>query len=182
MTRIGRFTMSGLGAFALAMVALGADAPKPQTVDVGGLTFEAPATWKSSKPSSTMRKAQLAVAPAEGDADGAELVVFVFPGGAGTVESNVERWRKQFQDAEGRPPEVVSKSLKGKNTQVTRVEVAGKYRDPFSQAGEKPNYRLLGAIVVTGDAGYFLKMVGPDKTMKAATTDFDALIASIATK
>jgi hypothetical protein len=185
MQRIKR-GIRGIGPLAAAVVlgglVLGADAPL-QSIDAGGLTFQAPAAWKSSPPSSQMRRAELKVAPAEGDKEPAELVVFAFPGGAGTVEANVKRWQNQFKDADGNPPPIDSKTVKGKNVEVTRVETAGHYF-PMAFPGsprqpDRPNYRLLGAIVQAGDTGYFLKMVGPDKTMKAARTDFDQLIASI---
>jgi len=175
---------SGLGTFALLLggIALAADAP-PQTIDAGGLTFQAPASWKSSPPTSNMRRAELRVAPAEGDKEPAELVVFAFPGGAGTVQDNVKRWQNQFEDADGNPPSIESKTVKGNNVDVTRVETAGHYF-PMAFPGrpkepDRPNYRLLGAIVQTGDTGYFLKMVGPDKTMQAARPEFDQLIASM---
>src|SRR3954447_12009615 len=84
------------GALVAALCAVGADAP-PQTIDAGGLTFQAPGSWKSSRPINTMRRAQLTVAPAEGDADPAELVVFAFPGGGGSVDANVKRWQEMFR-------------------------------------------------------------------------------------
>jgi hypothetical protein len=170
---------AALGFTALALLALGADEAK-QTVEVEGLKFDAPAAWKKGKPTSAMRKAQLAVAPAAGDKDSAELVVFVFPGRAGTVQQNVERWQKQFKDKDDKTPDVESKTVKGKNTDVTRVEVAGTYTDPFGRPPTpKPDHRLLAAIVETKDAAYFLRMVGPDKTMKDAEPAFDELIKSI---
>jgi hypothetical protein len=177
----------GLGAIAVVLggLALGADAPT-QTIDAGGLTFQVPAAWKSSPPTSRMRRAELKVAPAEGDKDPAELVVFAFPGGAGTVEDNIKRWQDQFKDEKGDPPRIDSKKVKGKNVDVTRVETAGHYF-PMTFPGQpkqadRPNYRLLGAIVQAGETGYYLKMVGPDKTMQAARPDFDQLIASVSTE
>jgi hypothetical protein len=173
----------GLGAIAIVLggLGLGADAPT-QTIDAGGLTFQVPSSWKSIPPSSSMRRAELRVAPAEGDKEPAELVVFAFPGGAGTVEANIKRWQGQFKDEDGNPPKIDSKVIKGKNVDVTRVETAGHYF-PMTFPGQpkqvdRPNYRLLGAIVQAGETGYYLKMVGPDKTMQAARPDFDQLIAS----
>jgi hypothetical protein len=172
----------GLGTMALVLLGLGADAP-PQTIDAGGLTFQAPAAWKSTKPSSTMRRAQLKVDPVEGDTDPAELVVFAFPGGAGGVEANLQRWQSQFRDKDGKPPKLESKTVKGKNVDVIRVELAGRYVAPkfpgSAEVYDKADYRLLGAIVTTEDTGYFLKMVGPDKTMVAARPAFDELLGSI---
>jgi hypothetical protein len=174
----------GLGAVAVILggLGLGADAPT-QTIDAGGLTFQAPTAWKSSPPGSPMRKAEIKVAPVEGDKEPAELVVFAFPGGAGTVDANIKRWQGQFKDADGNPPRIESKDVKGKNVDVTRVETAGHYF-PMTFPGQpkqvdRPNYRLLGAIVQAGTTGYYLKMVGPDKTMLAIRPDFDQLISSI---
>jgi len=167
---------------ALMGLGLGADGPT-QTIDAGGLTFQVPAAWKSNPPSSNMRRAELKVAAVEPDKEPAELVVFAFPGGAGTVEANVKRWQSQFKDADGNPPRIESKTVPGKNVEVTRVETAGHYfPSPFPgrpKEPDRPNYRLLGAIVQTGDTGYFLKMIGPDKTMQAARADFDQMIASM---
>ncbi len=172
----------GLGAVAATLLAIGADAP-PQTIDAGGMTFQAPSSWKSSKPSSTMRRAQLKVDPVEGDPEPAELVVFAFPGGAGTVEANVSRWRGQFKDKDGNLPKIESKTIKGKNIEVTRVETGGDFVAPefpgSPKLQNKKDFRLLGAIVQTPSTGYYLKMIGPEKTMAAAEAGFDRLIASI---
>lgn len=166
----------------LATAALGAD-PAPQTVDVGGATFQAPAAWKSTKPTSPMRKAQLKVEAAKGDAEGAELIVFVFPGGAGSVESNIQRWEKTFKDKDGNSPKAAVKKVKGKNIEVNRVELAGHYYPTaFPGQPKQPDhekYQLLGAIVTTDEAGYFLRLVGPEKTVSEARNDFDKLIESI---
>jgi hypothetical protein len=183
------FGRVSLGAAAIVVgtigltLGLGADAP-PQTIDAGGLTFQAPAAWKANPPSSPMRRAELKVPPVEGDKEPAELVVFAFPGGAGTVEANVQRWQSQFKDADGNPPRIESRTVKGKNVDVTRVETAGHYF-PSQFPGrpkepDRPNYRLLGAIVETPTTGYFIKMVGPDKTMQAGRDAFDQMIASMA--
>jgi hypothetical protein len=76
--------------------------------------------------------------------------------------------------------------VKGKNVDVTRVETSGRYVAPefpgSSRTLDKPNFRLLGAIVLTDTTGYFLKMVGPEKTMMAARPAFDVLIGSIQTE
>jgi hypothetical protein len=163
-------------------LAVGADDPK-KTIDAGGLTFRVPASWKSVPTRSTMRRAQLEVQPIGDDDFPAELVVYAFPGGAGSVDDNIKRWQSQFKDADGNPPKIESKLVKGKNVAVTRVETAGHYfpaRFPgVAPQPDRPNARLLGAIVVTEQVGYFLKMVGPDKTMAATRPAFDELIASI---
>ena len=180
----GRWIRALAGAAALALV-LGADEPT-QTVDAGGLSFKAPQSWKSVPTNSPMRRAQLKVEPVPGDEYPALLVVYAFPGGAGSVEANLTRWQGQFKDADGKPPKIESKTVKGKNTEVTRVETAGHYK-PGAIPGmapepERQNARMLVAIVSTARVGYFLKMVGPDKTMTSLKPSFDTLIASLEVK
>jgi hypothetical protein len=177
-----RFASLCVVALAVAIMLSGADDPK-QTVDAGGLTFEAPPSWKSSPSASPMRRAQLKVQPAEGDEYPAELVVFAFPGGAGTVEANIERWRKLFKDKDGNPPEAVTKKVKGKNVEVTRVETSGHYypaKFPGRPAEpDRPDARLLGAIVIGDGTSFFIRMVGPNKTMNRIRSDFDELLGSL---
>ena len=105
-----------------------------------------------------MRRAELKVEPIEGDDYPAELVVFAFPGGAGTVEANLERWQKLFKDKDGNPPKIESKKVKGKNVEVTRAETSGHYH-PAQFPGtatepDRPDARLLGAIVMTDEVSY----------------------------
>ena len=61
--------------------------------------------------------------------------------------------------------------------------MAGSYTAPSfgapQKSAPKDNYRLLAAIVMTPDTGYFLRMIGPDKTVKAASAEFDKLIGTI---
>ena len=175
------FALPGLGALALVLVAARADDPK-QTIDAKGLTFEAPAAWKSSPPTRAMRRAELKVEPAEGDDYAAELVVFAFPNGAGSVDDNLKRWQKLFKDEDGNPPKIESKKVKGKNVDVTRAETSGHYYPAQFGATKEPDRagaRLLGAIVMTDDVSYYIRMVGPDKTMKKLRTDFDDMLATI---
>jgi hypothetical protein len=163
------------------MVLAGADDPK-QTIDAKGLTFEAPSSWKSSPPKSQMRRAELKVEPIEGDEYQAELVVFAFRGGAGSVADNLKRWQRLFKDEDGNPPKIESKTVKGKNVDVTRAETSGHYYPAqFGGAKEpdRPGARLLGAIVMGEETSYYIRMVGPDKTMKKLRSDFDDLLATI---
>lgn len=171
---LGTAAIAGLLGFAIA-----ADAPT-QTVSVGELSLDAPSVWKSVKPRSQMIQTQLAVSPVAGDEDPAELAIYAFGGGAGGVEANIKRWQSQFKDADGGAAKIEQKAVKGKNVDVVRAEVAGKYvPPPFARQPEKPGYRLIGAIVQTDSTGYFLKLIGPDKTVSAARPEFDKMLATI---
>jgi len=177
-----RVAAPGLGALAITLLVAGADDPK-QTIDAKGLTFQAPASWKSSPPSTQMRRAELKAEPIEGDEYPAELVVFAFQGGAGSVDDNLKRWQRLFKDEDGKPPKIESKKVKGKNVDVTRAETSGHYY-PAQFPGrpaepDRPGARLLGAIVTGDGTSYYIRMVGPDKTMKKLTAEFDDLLATI---
>jgi hypothetical protein len=166
---------------AVAVLSVAADEPK-QTIDAKGMTFEAPKAWKSTPPASQMRRAQLKADPIEGDEYPAELIVFAFAGGAGTVEANLERWRNLFKDEQGNPPRIETSKVRGKNVDVVRAETHGEYHPASFGGPQQPvqkNARLLGAIVSGGDVSYYIRMVGPDRTMKKLTPDFDELLKSI---
>jgi hypothetical protein len=175
-----RPAVRALAILAAAVLLLGADDAK-QVIDAKGLTFEAPKSWKSIPPTTQMRRAQLQVDPIEGDDYPAEMVVIGFPGGAGSVDANLDRWRKLFKDKDGNAPEIKSAKVKGKNVDVTRAETSGHYYP--AQFGrpepDRAGARLLGAIVVGDEVSYFIRMVGPDKTMSKIRPDFDAMLATI---
>ena len=90
---------------------------------------------------------------------------------------------KLFKDKDGNPPEAVTKKVKGKNVEVTRVETSGHYfpaRFPGRPAEpDRPDARLLGAIVIGNGTSFFIRMVGPNKTMNKISPDFDALLGSL---
>ena len=154
-----------------------------QSVKVDELTFKTPASWKKETPKSPMRKAQIVIPAVKGDDEPAELLVFIFPGGAGGLEANIDRWEKQFVDADKRTPKAKIEKKKGINVDVTRVEISGRFVASVMPGApgknDKPNYRLLGAVVETKDAGYFLKLTGPEKTVADSTKAFDSLIESM---
>lgn len=167
-----------------ALVAVGGDEPV-RTIEAQGMTFEVPKAWKSGTPSSRMRLAELKVEPVEGDDFPAELVVYAFPGGAGSVDDNIKRWQNQFKDKTDNVPKADVKKVKCKNIEATRVETSGRYH-PAQFGGkaepDRDSARLLGAIIVTNRVSYFLKMVGPDKTMNKLKPEFDALLATLSVK
>jgi hypothetical protein len=129
-----------------------------------------------------MRRAQLKAEPIEGDDYPAELIVFAFPGGAGSVDDNIKRWQSLFKDDDGNPPKIETKKVKGKNVDVVRAETHGEYHPAQFGGRTEPvrkGARLLGAIVMTDDASYYIRMVGPDKTMKKLNSDFDEMLSTI---
>jgi hypothetical protein len=179
---IRRILFSISGALATAVFLMGADDEPKQTIDAKGITFDAPKSWKSSPPTKQSRRAELKAEPIEGDDYPAELIVSAFAGAAGSVDANLTRWQNFFKDEDGKSPKIESKKVQAKNVEVTRAETSGHYY-PASFGGAKepdrPGARLLGAIVTGEKNSYYIRMVGPDKTMKKLTKDFDEMIKSI---
>ena len=154
-----------------------------QKLSARGVNFEVPKSWKDDKPSSSMRLLQLKVGPEKDDKEAAELALFAFPGGGGSVKQNLDRWQTQFQDENGKSPKLITETRKGKGVDVTYAETSGRYVAAVTPGAQekfdKADWVLYGAIVQTADTGYFFKMIGPKATMKAAKPAFDAMIKSI---
>lgn len=147
-------------------------------VDLGGLKATAPASWKEVEVSNPMRIKQFAVPGKDGEA---ELVIFYFgEGQGGSVQANVDRWKKQFTPPEGKTIEDVSKVSKVKlaSTEATVLDVSGTYmfkaRPMDPGPGEpRPDHRMLAVVLETPKGNYFLRFVGPAKTIEKNKKDFD---------
>jgi hypothetical protein len=97
------------------------------------------------------------------------------------VDANVQRWSGQFKEK----PTAKRERRTAGGLDVTLVDIRGTYLNPGGRAmesrGEKPDYRLLGAIVEAPGGQVFFKLTGPAATVAAAEAAFDSLLASIAT-
>lgn len=155
------------------------------TILLAGVTFTAPAEWKSVPSSSSMRVAQYALPRAAGDTTDAELVVYYFGGSGGTVEANIERWVGQMQQPDDRPSSAVTKrqSRTINGMKVTLVDVPGTYVAGVTPGSAKrhnsPNFHLRAAVIETANGPYFIKLTGPAKTVAAAEKSFEAFLASV---
>lgn len=143
----------------------------PESFDVGGLKFKRPTEWAWVALQSSMRKAQLAV-PGLGAAKGAEITFFHFgPSGGGDLDSNIQRWFRQFQSPAG-VEKVESKTLGGRKTTLVTTEGTFSAGMPGQPATPMENYALLGAIVEDQAGNVFVKMTGPKETVQAARPKF----------
>lgn len=139
-------------------------------VKLQGLTLTIPKSWTAPDAPKPMRLATYEIAPVEGDKEKAELAISSFPGGGGGVAPNLTRWIGQFE-ADGR--ESVIKQGKANGKQYYIVDITGTYKKsvgpPVLQKTESvKGSRMLGVILVMeDDEVYFLKLTGPDKTVKA---------------
>lgn len=144
-----------------------ARAADPVEFGVGAFTFERPAGWQWIVPTSSMRKAQLAV---PGENAPAEVTFFHFGAGqGGGVQANVDRWFGQFQEAKTSQ----DREMAGR-TGITIVRAAGNFLSgmPGGPTTPMPGYALLGAILESPEGDVFVKMTGPAATVESANEAF----------
>ena len=153
------------------------NAPAP-----GELRYKAPDGWVKEPTSSAMRVAQYKLPKTEDDAEDALLVIYYF--GAtqgGTAQANIDRWISQMQQTDGSASKDKAKTETStvNGLKVTSVDVSGTYTAEMAPgSGTKhndTNYRLRAAVIETPKGNYFVKLVGPAKTMsrwEQSVTDF----------
>jgi hypothetical protein len=151
----------------------------------GELRLKAPDGWVSERPSSSMRVSQYQLPAAEGDPEGASLVVYYFGAGqGGSVDANLERWIGQMQTPDGKPSKDKAKT---ENTtvnglKVTLLDVAGTYAGGDMGGGgaaqSKPNFRMRAGVIETPKGAYFIKLVGPEKTVSRWDQAFQEFVRS----
>lgn len=148
----------------------------------GGLSLSAPAGWKRVPPKSAIVETEFSI-PAEGEGEQPGRMTVM--GAGGSVAANVDRWYGQFSQPDGSATKdkAVTKTLKLAGCTVTMVDIPGTYKDqpggPFAggKSVDRPNYRMLAAIVETADQGsYFLKFYGPAATVAKHADGFRAMI------
>ena len=177
--------LSSVLSFSLAAAAQEKAADRTVSLADGKLTLTAPEGWTKKPPASRIVEAELATPPAKGDETPGRLTAM---GAGGSVEENITRWAKQFPGEGGAAakPKLDKLSVGGAEVQI--VDLSGTYEDkpggPFAGKGVmRENYRMLGAIIQTKDAGnYFLKLYGPKATIGEAEKGFHEMIKSLKVK
>lgn len=153
----------------------GGDVPGTDSLS---LEWKAPARWQVVPNTSTMRIATYRVARAPGDTTDPEMSV---TRAGGSPDANAQRWIGQFADDGTKTSKRTSRKVG--MLDVTIVEVEGTYSGGMGKDGSsQTGWALLGAIVPVGDTPYFFKLTGPAKSVLAARSDFDALVASLSPK
>ena len=169
----------------LPLLALAEDKPAetPFAIGEGKLALTAPAGWKKVQPKSRIIEAEFEIPAAKDDEIAGRLTAM---GAGGTVEANIDRWAAQFT-GEGVKPKVEKKTIGGSEVHV--VDLAGTYKDtpggPFAggKTTLREDWRMLGAIIVTKDAGnYFLKLYGPKAAIGEAEKGFQEMLKSLKVK
>jgi len=162
----------------------GADA-LAYTIAEEGFSLAAPEGWKRVQPKSSIVETEFSI-PSEGE--GLQPGRMTVMGAGGSVQANVDRWYGQFAQPDGSDTKskATTKKVKLAGCDVTIVDITGTYKDapagPFAggKAVDRPDYRMLAAIVETPDRGnYFLKFYGPGKTVAKYADGFRAMVEGL---
>ncbi len=154
---------------------------KGAVVSLGDVQSRAPANWKEEETTSEMRAYQFRIPHVKGDENDAEMVIFYFRGGGGSADDNVKRWKTFFTPPEGKDIGDVSKveTFKVGDAKVTYLDVHGSYKfkkrpfDPNEKPELRPDYRMLGVVFEVAKGPFFIRLVGPAKTVAENKKGFD---------
>ena len=146
------------------------------TLSDGRLTMDAPDKWERTQPRVNFIEHEFVV-PAEDAASAGRVTVM---GAGGSIEENLDRWKRQFSQTQGQP-KVEQKKIAGVDVHI--IDLSGTFnemRGPFAPANVLENYRMLGAIIDTGMMGrYFVKFTGPRDTVAAQEKAFHEMLQSL---
>jgi hypothetical protein len=149
------------------------------------LKFTVPPGWVEEERSSSMRVAQYRLPKVPTDAEDASLVLYYFgEGQGGSTAANIERWVGQMKQADDSSSKDKAKeeSFDAHGLKVTTVDVSGTYVAETAPGSgtfhNKPAYRLRAAVVETPKGSYFVKLVGPEKTVTHWNESFMSYLRS----
>jgi len=129
-----------------------------------------PAQWTkpdgwNAQPLSEMRLGSFKVDGADGRS--ADISVTAFPGEAGGLSSNLNRWRGQLQIAPLSDEELSSV------IQRTEIDNVPAYLVDFQTENNNPKpARILGAVFQTADRSWFVKMTGAPDLLESQRQKF----------
>jgi hypothetical protein len=165
--------------FSLAVLLLAASllpvGAEDKKITVGEFSFATPSPWTPSENTGMMTAAVLNYPVKEGKP--LEAKFYAFPGGGGGVDANLERWSKQFEGT----PDIKKEELDFNGTKVVLLTASGTFLDggPMSPVKTpRPDYALLGAILVGKDVPVFIKLTGPKADVAGAQEAFKKLVTS----
>ena len=158
-------------------------AAEQQTIDFadGKLQLIAPSKWVRKEPLTSIVEHEFSVPAVQGDERPGRVTLML---AGGTVEANIDRWKGQFTAAgDKNPAKVTKKQITGLDVHV--VDLSGTFKDqrgPYAPAVERPNYRMLAAIIVKDGRNYFVKFYGPQRTVADNEKSFEKMIDGLKQK
>lgn len=200
----GRARTSSIVAALLACVACGSDPETGGTAISPGASTRAPSAeqppaepasgslvltaehgWFVERPLNKTRLAQYQLPRIGDDIEDAALVVTFFQGQGGSREANLERWASQFEQPDGRESsKVIESSERTVNgMRVFEVALSGTYvAETAPGSGEryrKEGWRMLAAIVDAPLGPHYVKLTGPDATVRHWEASFRSFISGL---
>jgi hypothetical protein len=162
-------------------IASGAEAGS-HTISLGDkLTMTAPDSWIVKRPGNPMISQEFAIPAAKGDPRDGRMTV---SSAGGSIGANLERWAGQFSQPDGSKTagkmKVEKKTLAG--LEVNLVDIFGTYQESagmMQPAIERPDYRMLAAIIPGEGSNFFLKFYGPKKTVAEHEKEFRGMIEGL---
>jgi hypothetical protein len=147
-------------------------------VVVDGLKMAVPIEWVQAPGASAMRKAEFTLPGPGGDV---ALVVYRFPGGAGSAEQNIERWRGQITLA----PEAQAEAfeLEPNGLRLSGIDLRGRFAGQ-SMPGAPPqpavdDARLLAVAIEGSGDPYYFKLGGSAKTIDVWAEAWTELLTTL---
>ncbi len=156
-------------------------ADDPRVLTLGKFKLTAPREWTRKQPASSIVAYEFSIPASKGDEQDGRMTVMSAGGG---VEANVDRWYGQFTQPDGKPTKDVAKRsrLKLADQDVHIVDISGTYTDmrgPVARGPAREDYRMLGAIIPTKEADFYVKFYGPRQTVAEHEKAFLRMIESL---
>jgi len=142
----------------------------PAPAAAGAVKWTKPANWQE-QPLSEMRQGSFRVSGADGAS--ADISVVSFPGTAGGLASNLNRWRGQLD-----LPPVADEELRQAAQPVEAGAVEGILVDYASPPQSAKPSRILGAVLATSERTWFVKMTGPPALVETQKETFIRFVQS----
>jgi hypothetical protein len=101
----------------------------------------------------------------------------------GGAEANITRWKGQFSQPDGTSTDdkTTVEEIEVDGMKTWMVEITGTYAERTRMTDPptmQENYRMLAAIIDTGDREYFVKFYGGVETVEANKELFEEFIKS----
>jgi|GEM_PF-2138361 len=155
----------------------------------GRIEYKVPVSyWHAVAPTVAMRIDEYEVSSQDAShKQSAVVAVYIFPGHAGGVDSNISRWTAQFRDDAHKQVGHEEQFNLG-DMPITMISISGTYlkpsnpMDPSSAKTELANQALTVALVELRNETWFFKMLGDAELVKSEKANFNKFVDSFTLK
>lgn len=138
-----------------------------------GLSWSPPPHWEE-KPAAGFRRGSFTIPASDEGEAAADLSITAFPGEAGGLLENINRWRGQI----GLPPLSQAEATAA----IEHVDGRGPLHFDvvdFAGTADGEPTRITGAVLEHGGESWFFKLIGPDERVAAQRPAFDAFLQTV---